>query len=64
MYSVCQYIVRIYSIYYTYTQYIKRVISCNYVLSSIDMFTGRMGNIKEALKLITEQLQDVDKVNY
>ena len=27
-----------------------------------DMLTGRMGNIKEALKLITEQLQDVDKV--
>ena len=26
------------------------------------MFIGRMGNIKEALKLITEQLQDVNKV--
>lgn len=25
--------------------------------------TGRMGNIQEALKLITERLQDVNKVN-
>ena len=27
------------------------------------VYTGRMGNIQEALKLITERLQDVNKVN-
>jgi len=27
------------------------------------LYVGRMGNIQEALKLITERLQDVNKVN-